>query len=144
MLETAKVYPIEKKKVKVWNPNVLKWICIFLSAYSGVFLYIINFYRLNHPQKRKKLAIGLSILLPVILFSIFIRNYALITLLLFVINISVAIYFSYEQKQLFYEHLQNGGEKANPVSAWLFGFLILLGIVIVYLLLGILLINFFN
>lgn len=97
---------------------------------------------MNHPQKRKKLAIGLGLLLPVILISIFIRNYALITLLLFVINISVAIYFSYEQKQLFYEHLQNGGEKANSILAWIFGFLILLGIVIVYLVLGILLITF--
>jgi hypothetical protein len=140
VLETERDYSIEKNKV--WNPNVLKWICIFLSAYSGIVLYIINFYRLNHPQKRKKLAIGLSILLPISLISVFIRKYDLITLLLFMINIGLAIYFSDEQKQLFYEHMQNGGQKASSILAWIFGVLILLGIIIVYLVLGFLVIIF--
>lgn len=144
MLETEKVYTIEKKEAKIWNPNVLKWICIFLSVYSGIFLYIINFYRLNHPQKRKKLAIGLGILLPVSLIFILVRKYALITLFLFIVSISVAIYFSYEQKQLFYEHMQNGGQKASSFSALIIGFLVLFGIIIVYLLLAILIIKFLN
>lgn len=90
---------------KVWNPNVLKWICIFLSAFSGITLYIINFYRLNHPQKQKKLIIGISVMVVVSVIAFFTPNYSLMALFLFLINIGVAIYFNYEQKELFNNHM---------------------------------------
>lgn len=124
MLETKEVSTLTMGKV--WNPNVLKWICIFLSAFSGITLYIINFYRLNRPGKQKKLIIGICVIVVVSVIAFFTPNYSVISSLLFLINIGIAIYFNYEQKELFYNHMQNGGKKASSAYAWILGILILL------------------
>lgn len=120
------------KTTKVWNPTALKWICIFLSFYSGIILYIINFYRLRHLKKLKNTIIGASVLLIVSVISFITPNYALVTLLLFLTNIIVAAYFNYQQKESFNEHMENGGKKASALMGWVFGVLILLGIFLIY------------
>lgn len=128
MFESEVVHLSSKKKV--WNPATLKWICIFLSVFSGVTLYIINFYRFNHPRKNKYLLLGLSILLITGLLTVLVDN-GLFKYLIFIVNIGVAIYFSYEQKEVYDNYIENGGEKASSLIAWFFGVIILIVAVII-------------
>jgi hypothetical protein len=130
MSETKEALALNK--TRVWNPVALKWICIFLSFYSGITLYIINFYRLKHHKRHKNTFIGISILLTVSVISFITPDHTLVSLLLLLTNVSVAAYFNYQQKELYSEHIENGGNKASAILGWIFGVLILLSLFLVY------------
>ncbi|MDF2988924.1 MAG: hypothetical protein K0R50_4434 [Eubacterium sp.] len=117
MSETKEALALNK--TRVWNPVALKWICIFLSFYSGITLYIINFYRLKHHKRHKNTFIGISILLTVSVISFITPDHTLVSLLLLLTNVSVAAYFNYQQKELY-------------SVGWIFGVLILLSLFLVY------------
>lgn len=111
--------PIEQinNNSRVWNPNTLKWITIFLSGITGIILYIINYYRLDHPNKKQKLLLGILFFILLTIVVIALPNFNSVRYVFFGINIALAIYYSADQKNYFTQHIKDGGRKASAWSA---------------------------
>lgn len=111
-------------KKKVWNPTTLKWMCIFLSTFPVMPLYILNFYRLEHPKKQQNTIFGVGVTMITTGLSFVIPVGTIISFIIFMVNIGVAIYFSSEQRAYFLTYIENGGEKASSILACIIGILI--------------------
>ncbi|TYQ15426.1 UNVERIFIED_CONTAM: hypothetical protein Cloal_1876 [Acetivibrio alkalicellulosi] len=141
-LREIEVLEISNKK-KVWNPTTLKLMCVFLGTFSAMPLYILNFYRLDHPKKQQNTIIGVGVSIITIGLVFIIPEGTIISLLMFMFmfmfNIGVAIHFSSEQKVYFQTFIENGGKKASSLLAWILGifilvtFIIIVGIIFIFL-----------
>jgi hypothetical protein len=119
-------------ETKVWNPSTLKWMCIFLSAFSAILLYIINFYKLNHPKKMQFTLFGITATIITMILALLLPEGTIFSILILMINIVVAIFFSAQQKEFYNKFIQNGGRKASSFVAWILGIVFLIAFIVLF------------
>lgn len=115
-------------KNSVWSPRALKYIAIFCSIIPGAILFSMNYLRLEHQEKKKKILTVITIALVYFLLAFITPNFPFVGYLFMAINIVIATYFSSDQKKLFEHHIKNGGKKASVTIP------LILSIVILFLL----------
>ncbi|MFD1426962.1 hypothetical protein JOD24_000426 [Kroppenstedtia sanguinis] len=102
----------EVKPEPIWSPLAVGLFCFFFSFLAGGLMNAISYGRAGDPEKKKK---RLQILIPA--FIIFCVLVILapndLNMLFNMFNIATMFYFIYDQKKLFEEHTQRGGEKAG-------------------------------
>lgn len=105
-----------EKRGSAWNPKYFIYLSAFFSSVPVLICYIINFRRLNKNAilNRKTLCPVVGLLLLVI--SLFyIENVKYAKYIVYAFNIAIGFYMQYSQKDLFKEHIEEGGKSANYI-----------------------------
>ena len=111
-MEANQQIPANVKPKPIWNPLAVGLFCFFFSFLAGGLMNAISYGRAGYPERQKR---RLLILIPAfIIFGIVvIVSPDSLNILFNLFNVAVAIYFYQDQKKLFEEHIQRGGEKAG-------------------------------
>lgn len=97
----------------VWNPKAIKLISIFCSLVPGCVLFSMNYARLEHPEKKKRILTVIGVTLLYFILVAITPSIKFINYLFIAVSVVISIYVANDQNKLYENHIQNGGKKAS-------------------------------
>lgn len=106
--------PIEKKptRKKLWSPLGVGLVSLVLSPLVGMLLYIFNYHRSGDYQRRNLAIMGYIAVSMGVLAAVFWLPVGF-KFLLYAIHALLGGFFYWTQRELYDEHVREGGKQAN-------------------------------